>query len=108
VGHPLFDLASVSANAGLTDTQEQALLESYRGMIDPRELEENRTFKLASSLREALWAVIQSVISELWFDYLGYASRNFEAYRQWRDQLPAWSGRSSLTAAIRHSMCHPE
>jgi len=58
-------------------------------MIDSRELEEIRTFKLASSLREALWAVIQSVISELSFDYLGYASRNFEAYRQWQDQLPA-------------------
>jgi thiamine kinase-like enzyme len=68
MGHPLFDLASVSANAGLTDTQEQALLESYRGMIGPRELEEIRTFKLASSLRAALWAVIQSVISELSFD----------------------------------------
>jgi len=89
MGHPLFDLASVAANAGLTDTQEQALLESYRGMIDSRELEEIRTFKLASSLREALWAVIQSVIYELSFDYLGYASRNFEAYRQWQDQLPA-------------------
>jgi len=88
MGHPLFDLANVSANAGFTDTQEQALLEAYRGVIDPRELEELRTFKLASSLREALWAVIQSVISELSFDYLGYASRNFEAYRQWREQLP--------------------
>ncbi len=71
MGHLLIDLASVSANAGLRDTQEQALLESYRGMIGPRELEEIRTFKLASSLRAALWAVIQSVISELLFDYLG-------------------------------------
>jgi len=88
MGHPLFDLASVSANANLTDAQEQVLLESYRGMVDPRELEVIRTFKLASSLREALWAVIQSVISELSFDYLEYASRHFEAYRQSRDQLP--------------------
>lgn len=88
MGHPLFDLAGVSANAGFTDTQEQALLEAYRGVIDPRELEEIRTFKLACSLREALWAVIQSVISEISFDYLGYASRNFGAYRQWREQLP--------------------
>jgi len=88
MGHPLFDLASVSANAGLTDTQEQALLESYRGMVDSRELEDIRTFKLASSLREALWAVIQAVVSELSFDYLEYASRNFEAYRQWRQQFP--------------------
>ncbi len=88
MGHPLFDLANVSANANLTDAQEQVLLESYRGMVDPRELEVIRTFKLASSLREALWAVIQSVISELSFDYLEYASRHFEAYRQSRDQLP--------------------
>lgn len=84
MGHPLFDLASVSANAGFTDIQEKALLEAYRGVIDGRELEEIRTFKLASALREALWAVIQSVISELSFDYLAYASQNLEAYRQWR------------------------
>jgi thiamine kinase-like enzyme len=84
MGHPLFDLASVSASAGFTDDQELALLEAYRGVIDSRELEEVRTFKIASSLREALWAVIQSVSSELSFDYLGYANRNFEAYRQSR------------------------
>ncbi len=89
MGHPLFDLANVAANANLTEAQELALLQSYRGTIDPRDLEEIRAFKIASSLREALWAVIQSVISELSFDYLEYASRNFDAYRQRRDQLPA-------------------
>jgi thiamine kinase-like enzyme len=88
MGHPLFDLASVSANAGFTDFQEKALLEAYHGVINPQELEEIRTFKLASALREALWAMVQSVVSELSFDYLGYASRNFETYRKWREQLP--------------------
>ena len=88
MGHPLFDLASVSANAGFTDIQEKALLKAYRGVIDPQELETIRTFKLASALREAFWAVIQSVISELSIDYVDYASRNFELYRQWRVQLP--------------------
>jgi thiamine kinase-like enzyme len=84
MGHPLFDLASVSANAGLSDDEEAFLLESYRGEIDPRELDLIRVIKAASLLREALWAVIQTAISELDFDYLGYAARHFEAYREAR------------------------
>ncbi len=67
MGHPLFDLASVSANAGLSDDEEAALLQSYRGEIDPRELDLIRVFKAASLLREALWAVIQTATSELAF-----------------------------------------
>src|SRR3954454_21541878 len=81
MGHPMFDLASVSANAGLSNDDEAALLESYQGEIDPRELDLIRIFKAASLLREALWAVIQTATSELDFDYQGYAARHFEAYR---------------------------
>ena len=84
MGHPLFDLASVSANAGLSDDEEAALLESYQGSIDPRELDLIRVFKAASLLREALWAVIQTATSELAFDYQDYAARHFEAYREAR------------------------
>jgi thiamine kinase-like enzyme len=84
MGHPLFDLASVSANAGLSDDEEASLLESYRGEVDPRELDLIRVFKAASLLREALWAVIQTAISDLAFDYRGYADRHFEAYRRAR------------------------
>jgi hypothetical protein len=84
MGHPLFDLASVSANAGLSDDDEAALLESYQSKIDPRELDLLRVFKSASLLREALWAVIQTKTSELAFDYHGYGARHFEAYRNAR------------------------
>ncbi len=84
----LFDLASVSANAGFTHEQDLALLEAYRGKVHAGDLHELRVLKAASSLREALWAVIQTVTSELSFhDYHGYAARNFEAYRQARREL---------------------
>jgi thiamine kinase-like enzyme len=88
MGNPLFDLASVSAGAGFTDEQDIVLLKSYRGAIAPRELDEIRVFKTASLLREALWAVIQTVSSTLSFDYHDYAARNLEAYRHARAQLP--------------------
>ena len=87
MGHPLFDLASVSAGAGFSDEQDMILLESYRGTIDRRDLEDVRLFKIASLLREAPWAVIQTVSSAIAFDYHGYAARNLEAYREAREQV---------------------
>jgi thiamine kinase-like enzyme len=83
VGHPLFDLANVSANAGLADDQEARLLSAYRETLepDPRDLAELRIFKVASRLREALWGAIQSVTSDIDFDFRRYASENLAAYR---------------------------
>lgn len=87
MGHPLFDLASVSAGAGFSDEQDRILLESYRGRITQDDLETVHLFKIASLLREALWAVIQTVSSPLIFDYDTYAERNLDAYRQARQRL---------------------
>jgi thiamine kinase-like enzyme len=84
MGHAMFDLASVSANAGFSDEEDAALLELYQGKIDEREIELIRVFKAASLLREALWGVIQTATSELDFDYRNYAARHFQAYRQAR------------------------
>jgi thiamine kinase-like enzyme len=83
VGHPLFDLANVSANAMLAEDQEAALLAAYRETesADPRDLAELRSFKAASLLREALWGAIQSVASDIEFDYRRYASENLAAHR---------------------------
>ena len=36
MGHPLFDLASLSANAGFTAGEDAGLLAAYRGEVDPR------------------------------------------------------------------------
>ena len=87
IGHPLFDLAGVSGNCALTEPLEIALLEAYRGKVDPRELTELRLLKTMSLLREALWSVIQTVDSDIDFDYVKYADDNFEAYREARERL---------------------
>jgi thiamine kinase-like enzyme len=87
VGHPLFDLANLAANAGLGDDQEVALLAAYRGQADPRELGELRIFRAVSLLREALWATIQTVASDIDFDYRRYAAEYYRAYRDARARL---------------------
>jgi thiamine kinase-like enzyme len=87
MGHPLFDLAGVSANCAFPEDLELALLEAYRGSVEPHDLRELRILKAMSILREALWSVIQTVAAEIDFDYVGYAARNFEAYRAARVSL---------------------
>jgi thiamine kinase-like enzyme len=87
MGHPLFDLASVSANAGLTQAEDHRFLQLYQGQADTLALREIQIFKAASSLREALWATIQAVRSSLDFDYHAYAATHLEAYRIQRSRL---------------------
>jgi thiamine kinase-like enzyme len=89
VGHPLFDLANLSANCAFPEPLERALLDSYRGKVAPRDLRELKVLKAMSLLREALWAVIQTVASDLPFDYFKYADDNFAAYRAARAGLDA-------------------
>jgi thiamine kinase-like enzyme len=87
MGHPLFDLAGLSANAGLDQDDDARLLETYRGEVLGRDFAELHVFKAASALREALWALIQTVTSELDFDYHAYAGRNLEAFVRAREDL---------------------
>jgi thiamine kinase-like enzyme len=84
VGHPLFDLAGISSNCGFSDAMDRALLRAYRGSVRRRDLRELRILKAISLLREALWAVIQAVASDIDFDYHKYAFDNFAAYRSAR------------------------
>lgn len=91
MGHPLFDLAGLAGNCGLDEDEERALLERYfaaAGRPQPAAAwEELQVLKTASLLREALWAAIQQVASNLAFDYAQYAADNLAAYRTARAQL---------------------
>ncbi len=87
MGHPLFDLASVSANAGFGEDEDFALLAAYRGEALECDLGVLWIFRAASALREGLWALIQSVCSEIDFDYHGYARDSLEAYARAREAL---------------------
>jgi thiamine kinase-like enzyme len=84
MGHPLFDLACASANCAFSDSQEAALLAGYRGSVDASDLRELRILKTLAHLREALWSVIQTIASDIDFDYFRYADDNFAAYRRAR------------------------
>ncbi len=87
IGHPCFDLANLSANARFTDEQDRDLLTAYHGDFQPRHLAELWIFKAMSLLRESIWSTIQTVASDIPFDYHRYADENLEAYRQARSRL---------------------
>jgi thiamine kinase-like enzyme len=86
-GHPLFDLANASANAGFNDEEDRVVLDAYLADGSLRILAEFQVFKAISFLRESLWSTIQTVASDIDFDYSEYASQNLAAYRAARERL---------------------
>ena len=87
MGNPLFDLAGVCGNCGLEREEEVLLLSAYFGREDAAVAREVRILKAVSLLRETLWAVIQTIASDIDFDYVTYAAELFEAYRRARQDL---------------------
>ena len=87
IGRPLFDVAGLSANSELSLDEEQALLETYAPQASGEDVREIQILKTVSLLREALWALIQVVRSNIDFDYEKYAQDNLSAYREARAQI---------------------
>jgi thiamine kinase-like enzyme len=86
-GHPLFDLAHVSTTTSLSLEQQSALLAAYPGPLPTAALAELQIFRVVALLRESLWSTIQTVVSNIEFDYARYAADNLEAYRATRAAL---------------------
>jgi thiamine kinase-like enzyme len=86
-GHPLFDLAHASTATGLSPDQQRALLEAYPGRLPTAALAELQIFRVVALLRETLWSTIQTVASDIAFDYTRYAAENLDAYRAARAAL---------------------
>ena len=78
MGDPFFDLANFSVNHELDASQRRILLEAY-GDEDVRSLE---AMRFMSDFREAMWGVVQAVVSALEFDFAGYAAEHFERLRR--------------------------
>jgi hypothetical protein len=53
-------------------------MNAYFGDAAAYRLRDLRMMKVMSDLREAMWGVLQSGISELEFDFKGYAAKHFE------------------------------
>ena len=61
------------------EASELALLEAY--FAEPattRRIATLRLMKFMSDFREAMWGVVQTALSELDFDFHGYAAKHFE------------------------------
>jgi thiamine kinase-like enzyme len=74
MGDPAFDLANFAVSNGLDDDGDRILLGAYGGG-DP---DVHVLMRFVSDYREALWGVVQQALSELDFDFAGYAAEHFE------------------------------
>ncbi len=74
MGDPYFDLANFAVNNRLDEFSERRFLAAY-GADDPDAFV---LMRFMSDFREAMWGVVQEALSELEFDFVGYASEHFE------------------------------
>jgi thiamine kinase-like enzyme len=80
MGDPFFDLGNFAVNQSLDEEQCELLLRYYFGEVRPADLAHLHLMRLASDLRESFWGFLQSGISELDFDYAGYAHHHLERF----------------------------
>jgi len=78
MGDPCFDLANFSINHELDDEANRALLAAYFGELRTEDERALRLMRFMSDFREAMWGVVQQGISELDFDFVGYADEHLE------------------------------
>ena len=80
MGDPFFDLGNFAVNNELDDAGEERLLEAYFGEpATPRRRAALKLFRFMSDFREAMWGVVQTSVSELDFDFDGYARQALRA-----------------------------
>jgi thiamine kinase-like enzyme len=78
MGDPAFDLANFAVNNSLDPDGDHELLAAYGGG-DP---DTQVLMRFMSDFREAMWGVVQQVVSELDFDFAGHAAEHFERLEQ--------------------------
>ncbi|MGH2870751.1 MAG: phosphotransferase [Solirubrobacteraceae bacterium] len=77
-GHRVFDLGNLAVNNDFDTAAEDRLLEAYYGEApSPGRRAALGLMRIMSDAREGAWGVVQGVISELDFDFAGYARRHF-------------------------------
>jgi thiamine kinase-like enzyme len=82
IGDARFDLGNLSVNNGFEEATDERLLRAYLG--EPPSDAQRAALKLMrvlSDAREGAWGVVQGAISELDFDFAGYANEHFERLR---------------------------
>ena len=84
---PLFDLANLTSNNGLSPEQEHWLLEAYfENLVSAELLRGFKAMKSASLMRETLWSMVSEIHSTLDFDYAEYTAENLQRFNRAFDQ----------------------
>jgi thiamine kinase-like enzyme len=79
MGDRYFDLGNFSVNNELDEAGQTDLLEAYFGEPpDARRAATLNLMRFMSDFREAMWGVVQSGVSDLDFDFTGYATKHFD------------------------------
>ena len=83
---PLFDLANLASNNGLSPEQELWLLDNYFNAAAPDATRHAfDAMKCASLLRETLWSMVSEIHSTINFDFVEYTRENLERFdQQWQ------------------------
>ncbi len=95
MGNRYFDLGNLSINNGLGEGDDERLLAAYFGSpCTVHRLACLRLMRIMSDFREAMWGVVQSVISTVEFDYAEYAARHFARLEESAadPRYPTWLG----------------
>ncbi|HET9119855.1 MAG TPA: choline/ethanolamine kinase family protein [Solirubrobacterales bacterium] len=83
MGDRYFDLANFAINNELSPAQHPDLLADYFSEdATPRRLATLRLMLFMSDFREAMWGVVQTVASDLDFDFKDYAATHFARMRE--------------------------
>lgn len=82
MGDVFFDLANFAINNDLGEEGRAVLLEAYFGSVRTRDVRALELMQFMSDFREAMWGVVQGAVSELDFDFAGYAAEHFERLEQ--------------------------
>jgi thiamine kinase-like enzyme len=79
MGDAYFDLGNVSVNNSFDEEADERVLRAYLAR-EPSDAERARLklMRVLSDAREGAWGVLQGMISELEFDFEGYARTHFE------------------------------
>lgn len=79
---PLFDLGGLASNNGLSETQEDWMLETYfQAPITDDLRRRYAAMKCASLLRETMWSMVSEITSDIEFDYAAYTAENLAQFR---------------------------
>lgn len=78
MGDPRFDLGNLSVNNRFEEPTDERLLAAYHGRAPtPGERAAHALMRVLSDAREGAWGIVQAHISQLDFDFQGYAGEHF-------------------------------